>query len=146
MSGDLFAAVVFVRAIVDAIADLGGKEFRSADGESAYNDAGPFVEHEEDIENLGVRGAERYWAVVFHQHDFWKRAILGMVRVESFAEFAGERQTRIQIRNDGDVAAADDDRIREEMLQKRFRAVLGADDREDGFRMAMSHPLRSCFR
>ena len=61
------AAVVFIGAIVYAVADGFRQEAWTAHGERVAKNARPFVEHEKDIENLGVACAEGHGAVVFEE-------------------------------------------------------------------------------
>ncbi len=62
-------AVVFIGAIVDTVADGFRQEAWTAHGERVAKDARPFVEHEKDIENLGIARAESNGTVVFKEND-----------------------------------------------------------------------------
>ena len=137
---------MFVGTLVDAVAHRGGKEFGAAEGESAGQNARPFVEHEEDVQNFGVGGAQSDGAVVFEEDDFRGRSVMRPKLAEHTTDLDSQSQTGVDVGNNRDMTAADHDGIRKNVVEKRFAAVLRAENGHDRFRMTVTDPLSPSLR
>ena len=94
---------MFVGARVDASGNGFGQKPGAAKSEIADEDAGPFVEHEEDVEDFALGGAEGDGAVVGEEDDLGGAAVFVAELVEGGADGAGEFVLAIGLVQQGEL-------------------------------------------
>lgn len=142
---DCPAAIMLIGPIFDPVGDAVVKKLGATKSISPLQDGGPFIEHQHDVQNLlfGLPKGNR--PMVPHKDELGWSTILLDERAERSTKLDRQLNSRIGIGDYGHIPTADHDRIRENMLKKRFGAELAGKNANDRNGMDVPHPFGAPF-